>query len=34
MTRIENEDQYDWAVSRVDELLPLVNATLSYLLSQ
>ncbi len=25
MTKIENEAQYDWAVQRVEELLPLVN---------
>ena len=25
MTRIENETQYNWAVSRVEELLPLVD---------
>ena len=25
MTKIENEAQYEWAVSRVEELLPLVN---------
>lgn len=25
MTKIENEVQYDWAVNRVEELLPLVN---------
>lgn len=25
MTKIENEQQYEWAVSRVEELLPLVN---------
>ncbi len=25
MTKIENEQQYDWAVSRVEELLPLVK---------
>lgn len=25
MTRIENEQQYNWAVSRVEELLPLVD---------
>jgi HTH-type transcriptional regulator/antitoxin HigA len=25
MTRIENENQYRWAVTRVDELLPLVD---------
>lgn len=25
MTKIENENQYDWAVARVEELLPLVN---------
>ena len=25
MTRIENESQYNWAVSRVEELLPLVD---------
>lgn len=25
MTKIENENQYNWAVSRVEELLPLVN---------
>lgn len=25
MTRIENEEQYDWAVSRVETLMPLVN---------
>ena len=25
MTRIENESQYNWAVSRVEKLLPLVN---------
>ncbi len=25
MTRIETENQYDWAVSRVEELLPLVD---------
>ena len=25
MTRIENENQYNWAVSRVEELLPLIN---------
>ncbi|MDR0894896.1 MAG: helix-turn-helix domain-containing protein [Prevotellaceae bacterium] len=25
MTKIENEDQYQWAINRVEELLPLVN---------
>ena len=25
MTRIENENQYEWAVQKVEELLPLVN---------
>ncbi len=25
MTRIENEKQYEWAVARVEQLLPLVN---------
>lgn len=25
MTKIENDDQYRWALSRVEELLPLVN---------
>ena len=25
MTKIENEDQYNWAVKRVEELLTLVN---------
>lgn len=25
MTRIENEQQYEWAVARVEELLPLVT---------
>ncbi|MGN0328487.1 MAG: type II toxin-antitoxin system HigA family antitoxin [Lachnospira sp.] len=25
MARIENKQQYDWAVKRVEELLPLVN---------
>ncbi len=25
MTKIENESQYDWAVARVEQLLPLVN---------
>lgn len=25
MTKIENESQYDWAVARVEALLPLVN---------
>lgn len=25
MAAIENEEQYDWAVRRVEELLPLVN---------
>mgnify|MGYP003492169860 CR=1 FL=1 len=25
MTRIENEIQYEWAVARVEQLLPLVN---------
>jgi len=25
MTRIENEAEYNWAVARVDQLLPLVN---------
>lgn len=25
MTKIENEAQYEWAVARVEELLPLVN---------
>ena len=25
MTRIENETQYEWAVARVEELLPLVD---------
>ncbi|MDE5813455.1 MAG: helix-turn-helix domain-containing protein, partial [Muribaculaceae bacterium] len=25
MTKIENERQYEWAVERVEELLPLVN---------
>ena len=29
MTRIENETQYDWAVSRVEELLPLVDENTS-----
>lgn len=29
MTKIENEIQYDWAVKRVDELLPLVNDSTS-----
>lgn len=24
-TKIENEAQYDWAMSRIDQLLPLVN---------
>lgn len=24
-TKIENETQYEWAMSRIDELLPLVN---------
>ncbi|MBD5378341.1 MAG: XRE family transcriptional regulator [Bacteroides sp.] len=24
-SKLENESQYNWAVSRVDELLPLVN---------
>ncbi len=27
MTKIENETQYKWAVSRVEELLPLVDDT-------
>lgn len=27
MTKIENQMQYEWAVSRVEELLPLVNDT-------
>ncbi len=25
MTKIENEEQYNWAVARVEQLLPLVN---------
>ena len=25
MTKIENESQYEWAVERVEKLLPLVN---------
>lgn len=25
MTKIENESQYEWAVNRVEQLLPLVN---------
>ena len=25
MTKIENEQQYDWAVARVEQLLPLVT---------
>ena len=25
MTRIETREQYEWAVARVDELLPLVD---------
>ena len=25
MTKIENESQYEWAVARVEQLLPLVN---------
>ena len=25
MTTIKNEEQYDWAVKRVEELLPLVD---------
>lgn len=25
MKKIENEEQYQWAVDRVEELLPLVN---------
>jgi HTH-type transcriptional regulator/antitoxin HigA len=25
MTRIENEEQYNWAVARVEQLLPLVT---------
>lgn len=25
MTKIENENQYEWAVARVEQLLPLVN---------
>lgn len=25
MTKIENEEQYRWALGRIDELLPLVN---------
>ena len=25
MTKIENEQQYNWAVARVEQLLPLVN---------
>lgn len=25
MTKIENKTQYDWAVSRVEQLLPLVS---------
>ena len=29
MTRIENETQYNWAVSRVEELLPLVDESAS-----
>ena len=27
MTKIENQMQYEWAVSRVEELLPIVNDT-------
>ena len=27
MTKIENKEQYDWAVARVEELLPLVDDT-------
>lgn len=27
MTKIENQAQYEWAVKRVEELLPLVNDT-------
>lgn len=27
MTKIENEDQYRWALQRVEELLPLVTDT-------
>ena len=27
MTKIENKTQYEWAVKRVEELLPLVNDT-------
>ena len=29
MTKIENEKQYNWAVKRVEELLPLVDDTTS-----
>lgn len=29
MTRIENENQYNWAVERVEELLPLVDENTS-----
>ena len=25
MTKIENREQYDWAVARVEQLLPLVD---------
>ena len=25
MTRIENKSQYDWAVARVEQLLPIVS---------
>lgn len=25
MTKIENESQYNWAVAKVEQLLPLVN---------
>lgn len=25
MTKIENDNQYNWAVERVEQLLPLVN---------
>ena len=29
MTKIENNEQYEWAVARVEQLLPLVNDTTS-----
>ena len=25
MTKIENEEQYEWAIARIEQLLPLVN---------